>query len=220
MAKDMFKKNAATNKKGFQFDHVFSIMQNMEKFKDHNEPRHPHKISRKNFSTHVSSSSENATPDSPNISSFNINLSEDNVDVTSFDVNASVGGSSYERPIGVKKAKAKRKNDEVQAVDFAKLQQNTQQMMGMMKDTIENRHQYFLQQQEKMAFYKAKREDKIMSIDLNAITDPDTHAYYKQEKEKIIRSRMGPPPGDSSSGGLFSQYFNNFGGGGSDLGDY
>ena len=93
----MFKKNAPENKKRFQFDHVFDIVKDLEKCKDHNPTRHSHKISRKNYSTHVSSSSENATPDSPNISSFNINLSEDNVDITSFDVNDSISGSSHEQ---------------------------------------------------------------------------------------------------------------------------
>ena len=58
-----------------------------------------------------------------------------------------------------------------------------------------------------------------MSVDLSVITDPVTYAYYQQEKEKIMRGRMGQPPSESSSG-PFGQYFNDIGGAGSNLPDF
>ena len=55
-----------------------------------------------------SSQSDNPDPDSPipaspAMSSFNVNLTDD-------DVSDAIGGSSSQRPIGVKKAKLKKKN--------------------------------------------------------------------------------------------------------------
>ena len=79
-------------KKGFRFDHVWPILKGIEKFTDDNItiPLHP-----RQSDTLASSQSDSPTsdsPKSPNLSSFSLNLSEEDV-----------GGTSTERPIGVKK---------------------------------------------------------------------------------------------------------------------
>ncbi|XP_051139098.1 uncharacterized protein LOC127256913 [Andrographis paniculata] len=95
MARDMFKKHPSGSKRGFQFDHVFEIMSNLEKFKDHNEPRNLHKSSRQNFAGHMSLSQENATFESPKLLAFTMNLSDENVEGESFRFNDKFGDSSH-----------------------------------------------------------------------------------------------------------------------------
>ena len=88
-------------KRGFKFDHVWHIVKDFEKFKDYS-----HTSRQFNKVVNESSGSETPTPDfglpaSPSLSGFSI------------DLNASDGGgSSSGRPIGVKKAKLKRKKEE------------------------------------------------------------------------------------------------------------
>ena len=92
----------ANYKKGFKFDHVWNIMKDFEKFKDHVSTRRG-KSYMKNVNYVSSNESDDPTPqspapDSPNLSSFSINL-DDTI----------LGGSSCDRPIGIKKAKLKKK---------------------------------------------------------------------------------------------------------------
>ncbi|KAG8386375.1 hypothetical protein BUALT_Bualt03G0142300 [Buddleja alternifolia] len=90
-------------KNGFKFDHVWNILKDFEK-REANSPPRP-QISRKHPSNHVSSQSDNQSPncsttDSTGFSQFSVDLNGDD---------DNVGGSSLQRPIGVKKAKLKKK---------------------------------------------------------------------------------------------------------------
>ncbi|XP_059298710.1 uncharacterized protein LOC132051587 [Lycium ferocissimum] len=91
-------------KKDFKFDHVWDMMKDFEKFKDVDAGS---KKVRKQGSSYISSESETPTPDSPlvsspNLSSFSLNLNED----------VAGDSTSSQRPIGVKKAKLRRKIEE------------------------------------------------------------------------------------------------------------
>ncbi|XP_051150179.1 glutathione S-transferase T3-like [Andrographis paniculata] len=178
-ANEILMKEYASSKKGFKFDHVWNLLKDFEKFNDHNEARNPYKIPRKNNFTHVSSSSDNTAFESPENSSFSVNLDDDE---SGLNLNYNVGGSSYERPIGVKKAK-----------------------------------QEFLQlEREKLAFKRMAREEKIMNMDLNAISDPAQRAYYQLKKDEILQKRTMEFQGSNpqSSSNMFSQYFSDIGGDG------
>ncbi|KAG8375131.1 hypothetical protein BUALT_Bualt10G0068500 [Buddleja alternifolia] len=88
-------------KAGFKFDHVWNMLKNFEKFLDSDTTRR--QVCGKHSSDY--SSSDNQTPDcntpeSPGFSPFSMNLNDDN---------NNIGGSSYDRPTGVKKAKLKKK---------------------------------------------------------------------------------------------------------------
>ena len=93
-------------KRGFKFDHVWNIVKNFEKLKD-NVPNARQAARKQSQHENVDlSQSDSHTLEcpisaSPGLSSSPPTLNDDNV-----------GGTSSERPIGVKKAKLKRKNDE------------------------------------------------------------------------------------------------------------
>ncbi|XP_050235935.1 uncharacterized protein LOC126685972 [Mercurialis annua] len=86
--------------KGFKFDHVWHIMKDFEKFNGTNQVLR----NNQNVNKSVESQAQNpnyGTPASPGLSSFSIYLDASNA-----------GGSLSTRPIGVKKAKSKRKMEE------------------------------------------------------------------------------------------------------------
>ncbi|KZV34705.1 hypothetical protein F511_00607 [Dorcoceras hygrometricum] len=91
-------------KKGFKFDHVWSIMKDMEKFTASSNPsRNPIQRSVEIFDSPQSDTQATDSPKSasPGFSQFELNLSNENI-----------GGSSSQRPLGVKKVKLKKKKDE------------------------------------------------------------------------------------------------------------
>ncbi|KAK6164230.1 hypothetical protein DH2020_001094 [Rehmannia glutinosa] len=110
-------------KKGFKFDHVWPILKDIEKFADVGG---------------FSSQSDTQQPDtqqpespmaaSPGLSSYYLNLSDDNVCAT-----------SSQRPIGVKKAKLKRKTDEVLSSIANAIQNKTQQIVGLFNNNSTDR---------------------------------------------------------------------------------
>ena len=88
-------------RKGFRFDHVRNIVKDFEKFKD--DVTSVRQVLRKASLNYALSESNNPTPESPmsaalGLSSFVLKLDDDNID-----------GSSSQRPVGVKKAKLKKK---------------------------------------------------------------------------------------------------------------
>ena len=163
----------ANYKKGFKFDHVWNIMKDFQKFKD--DATIARQVYQKQTSNYVSSESDNPIsnsyqPESPGLSSFPINLNDDNI-----------GGSSSDRPIGVKKAKAKRKMEE----ENSSLKEENIKLFEMLKKSHEDRHIAFNIEEKKIEIenkklaLKAEREDnRIMSIDLDQITDPNRRAFY------------------------------------------
>ncbi|XP_075507623.1 glutathione S-transferase T2-like [Primulina tabacum] len=100
-AKDLFMQDSNYSN-GFKFDHVWHIMKNIEKFSsDINPSSSVPKIHVTNLDSSQSEAQTSETPisGSPGLHSFSINLSSDE----------NAGGTSSERPIGVKKAKLKGK---------------------------------------------------------------------------------------------------------------
>ena len=92
-------------KRGFKFDHVWPILKDIEKFASTTADNVAYRVEgqRGNLFSSQSDGPSVKSPGSasPNLSSFDLNINEDGI-----------GGSSSERPIGVKKAKGKRKKDE------------------------------------------------------------------------------------------------------------
>ncbi|KAK2651452.1 hypothetical protein Ddye_011308 [Dipteronia dyeriana] len=86
----------AKYKHGFKFDHVWSILKDIQKFTDNETTTSPFQRETGHF---VASQEDSPTPESPTMASpglsqFSLNMSSDDG-----------GGSSSQRPIGVKKAK-------------------------------------------------------------------------------------------------------------------
>ncbi|KAG8365008.1 hypothetical protein BUALT_Bualt18G0058300 [Buddleja alternifolia] len=171
--------NSKKFKNGFKFDHVWHILKDFELFQD-NAPASP-RISRK----HPSSQSDNqsphcVTPDSTGFSQFDVDLNADD---------DNVGGSSSERPIGVKKAKLKKKQQEEMANTIENLRAQNAEVVALMRKATEDRERNFemrakeiyLKEQEVILRRqqiemhkqdkKLAREHKILARDLSCITD-------------------------------------------------
>ena len=109
------------------------MVKNFEKFKDHVPTAR--QVARRQ-SQHVnfdSSQSDNHTPESPISASPGLSSSFPNLDDEGF------GGTSSERPIGVRKAKLKRKNDEQLSYIINSFKEENQQLLEMFKKTTLDR---------------------------------------------------------------------------------
>ena len=178
---------------------------------------HQLNISCKHGVNYLSSESENPTSESqsvesPGLSGFQINLDDD------------IGGSSSQRPCGVKKSKALKKTDDHVKSALNKLQEETQRLTEMLERS--NTERLALKKQslaEKARKREAKerfKEDKILMQDLSTISDPNARAFIEARKSEILQKRgqfQQPPPSASNS---FGDYFNNLSGDGTNLPDY
>ena len=114
-------------KRGSKFDHVWNIVKNFEKFKD-NVPiakqaaRKQSQHENVNLSKSDSHILESPILASPRLSSSPPTLNDDNV-----------GGISSERPIGVKKSKLKRKNDEEMSYIINSFEEGNEQIKIIQK---------------------------------------------------------------------------------------
>ena len=202
-------------KHGFKFDHVWNTVRHFEKFKDDVNPQI--NVSRKHDVNYLSSESENPTPDSqsvesPGLSPFHININDD------------IGGSSSQRPCGVKKSKALKKTDDIVKSALDKLQEETHKLTEILERSTSER--LALKKQslaEKVRKREAKErfmEDQILMQDLSTINDPNARAFIEARKAEIQQKRgqfQQPPPFASNS---FGDYFNNLSGSGTNFPDY
>jgi hypothetical protein len=198
-------------KKGFKFDHVWHIVKDFEKFKD--DVPTARQVIRSQNASYDSSQSDNPTPESPISSSPGLSSFSPNLDDDVF------CGTSSQRPIGVKKAKLKRKNDEQMSSALNNLREENRQLMEMLKKTNLDRQKQMDIQLQNLAFKEKKEENKILLRDLNAIADPNVREYFRAEQLKIIQKRS-QQQGPSSAANIFGEYFNDIGGSGTDLPDY
>ncbi|XP_073120782.1 uncharacterized protein [Henckelia pumila] len=200
-AKDLFMQDPNYSK-GFKFDHAWPILKDLEKF---SSDIHPSSFApQTNFTSLDSSQSETQTPETPlsgseGINSFTINLSSDeNVDDT----------SSYQ-PLGVKKAKLKKKNDNIaellstmqqghhnlvdvlqkgstelqQTYDIKMLElQNNALKLKNQKNKIEARKQ-------QLALAELQEKNRVVYMDLSTIDDPELREIVRTERAKIMQKR-------------------------------
>ena len=211
-AKELFMEDSKF-KRGFRFDHIWPIVKDFEKFKD-NVPT-AREVSRRQSTNYDSSQSDNPTPQSPlsaspGLSSFSPNFNDDDF-----------GGTSSQRPVGVKKAKLKRKKDEQMPSTFNKITEQNEQLMEMLKKTSLDRQAQLDIQRENLALRKMKEENKILLQDLDAITDPRLREFLRAEQEIIMQRRSQQhQQGSSSATNAYGNYFDNLGGSGTNLPDY
>ncbi|XP_017248002.1 uncharacterized protein LOC108219195 [Daucus carota subsp. sativus] len=174
--------------KGFKFDHVWEILKDSEKFGDDHSNATPYRQTQtSNFVSSQANSpaTESPTSASPGLSSFSPDIND-----------LSVDGSSSQRPIGVKKAKEKRKVEEHTSAIIDTIKEEQRQVIEILKKNSADRQQnYEIQmlraQNEKrkldMAPYLA--ENKILIKDLNSIDDPILREHFRNEQLKILQKR-------------------------------
>ena len=161
-----------------------------------------------------SSQSDNPTPESPisaspGLSSFSPNLDDD-----------SFGGTSSQRPIGVKKAKLKRKNDEQMSSTFNNMREDNRQLMEILKKTSLERQEQLDIQRQNLVLRKEKEENKILLKDLNSIADSNVREFFRAEQARIVQKRNQQQQGPSSSTNTFAQYFHDIDGPGTGLPEF
>ncbi|GAY55894.1 hypothetical protein CUMW_167610 [Citrus unshiu] len=121
--------------KGFKFDHVWPILKDIEKFGDDHSIATPY--FRRQSSKFVSSQSDSSAPKSPTstspgLSSFSLNINDEHVD-----------DCSTQRPIGVKKAKGKRKVEDQNSLVIDTIKEDNRRLYGILKKSSEDRQQNY-----------------------------------------------------------------------------
>ncbi|XP_020262906.1 glutathione S-transferase T3-like [Asparagus officinalis] len=187
-------------KKGFKFDHVWNMVKIFEKFKD-DVPTARQVGRRQSQSVNFDSSqSDNPTLESP--------------------ISTSPGLTSFtpsERPIGVKKAKLKRKNNDHESSVVDSIETSNNRLIDRLDKASLDRQEAFDIEREKIAMKKDRDEWKIIMKDLNSIADPNVREYVRAQQIKIIQKRNQQEQGSASN---FGNYFNDIGHSGPDLPDY
>ncbi|GAY49687.1 NAM-associated domain-containing protein [Citrus sinensis] len=117
--------------KGFKFDHVWPILKDIENFGDDHSIATP--CFRRQSSEFVSSQSDSLAPESPTsaslgLLSFSLNINDEHVD-----------DCSTQRPIGVKKAKGKRKVEDQNSLVIDTIKEDNRQLHEILKKGSEDR---------------------------------------------------------------------------------
>ena len=176
------------------------MVKNFEKFKD-DVPTARQVGRRQSQSVNFDSSqSDNPTPESP--------------------ISTSPGLSSFtpsKRPIGVKKAKLKRKNDDHESSVVDSIETSSNRLIDRLDKASLDRQVAFDIEREKIAMKKDRDEWKIIMKDLNSIADPNVREYVRAQQIKIIQKRNQQEQGSASN---FGNYFIDIGHSGPDLPDY
>ncbi|ESR55473.1 hypothetical protein CICLE_v10023446mg [Citrus x clementina] len=205
--------------KGFKFDHVWPILKDIEKFGDDHSIATPY--FRRQSSKFVSSQSDSSAPESPTsaspgLSSFSLNINDEHVD-----------DCSTQRPIGVKKAKGKRKVEDQNSLVIDTIKEDNRRLYGILKKSSEDRQQnYQIQmiraqnEKKKLEMVRYCEENKILLKDLNSISDPSLRQYFQNEQIKILQRISQQDQVSQNTCYNIGQYFDDIGGSNNDLPDY
>ncbi|KAL2549073.1 hypothetical protein Fot_10603 [Forsythia ovata] len=204
-------------KKGFKFDHVWFLLKDTEKF-GHDNCRELPDYQRQsvNFASSQSESptSESPSSASPGLSSFFLQIDEENV-----------GGTSTGRPIGIKKAKGKKKTEEENAIVIEEIREQNRQLSERLTkrndDKQQNYHIQMLRAQteakkvdvaaKKVAVAEIREENRILLTNLNDVADPNLREFIRSEQKRIMQKRSDELAKQSQSTSTpFGQYFDDF----------
>ncbi|KAK6123859.1 hypothetical protein DH2020_042398 [Rehmannia glutinosa] len=191
---------------GFKFDHVWYVM------KDYVQSETAGGVS----SFPKENIQESPISPNPSLSSFSINLSDENIS----------GGSSSHRPEGVKKSKLKRKQSE-DASNFAntvkeenaKLRELLLSSISKKERVVELEMKKIEAQNRKSKINELMREDNILMMNLDNISDPERREFFRLEQQQIMQKRRQTQQPNSSND-MFGDFFPDLGGSGSGLPDY
>ncbi|KAL8096595.1 hypothetical protein AgCh_037529 [Apium graveolens] len=103
----------------------------------------------------------------PNLSAFDINSTDEEI-----------GATSSVRPMGVKKAKGKRKHDE----GISKIIEQNNVLVELIKKKNQD-------SERKLSLTEYKEENKILLKDLNSIFDPNLREFFRTEQTQIMEKR-------------------------------
>ncbi|XP_073016667.1 uncharacterized protein [Primulina eburnea] len=174
-----------------------SLLKDQEKFRSSNAilPNFiPNYGSIDSSQSDYSPNTESSTPDSPRLYGFTINLDEDNP-----------SGESSQRPIGIKKAKAKRKATEEHLKDISTMAKCTEKMVVVMENAEVHRQQLIDIEKQRNAIMAFKEENKILRMNPVCV-DESVCAYLIKEQQKIWQKRMEMGDGSDGTSTPFGQF--------------
>ena len=153
-------------KKGFRFDHVWPILKDIENFTDNGNVA---EVLQRQTGRFVSLESKTPTLESPQsvslgLSSFSLNINDEDI-----------GGSSAQRPIGVKKAKLKMKNNEEVSTIIETIKEENRRFAEIFKQGSSDRAQNYKIQKKKLAlaeYREDKKKDFIQGFEFNNRSKP------------------------------------------------
>ncbi|ESR54649.1 hypothetical protein CICLE_v10023655mg, partial [Citrus x clementina] len=184
--------------KGFKFDHVWPILKDIERFGD------DYSIATPYFQRQNSPTLESPTSASPGLSSFSLNINDEHVD-----------DCSTQRPIGVKKAKGKRKVEDQNSLVIDTIKKDNRRLYDILKKCSEDRQQNYQIQMIRAQNEKKKKlemvtygeENKILLKDLNSSSDPSLRQYFQNEQIKILQRRSQQGQASQNTSNNIDQYF-------------
>ncbi|XP_073120858.1 uncharacterized protein [Henckelia pumila] len=218
--------------KGFKFDHVWPILKDLEKF---SSDIHPSSFETQTKFTNLDSSqSETHTPEtqlsgSEGLNSFTINLSSDE----------NVGDTSSDRPIGVKKAKLKKKKEENIAELLSTMKQGHRNLVEVLQQgsaslqqtydmkmlelhnnalKLENQKSKIEARKQQVALAALQEENRVLYMDLSTIGDPESREIVRAERAKIMQKRK--QSSEQQDRDMLGKYLGDIGGSGSNLPPY
>ncbi|XP_051130232.1 uncharacterized protein LOC127250849 [Andrographis paniculata] len=116
--------------------------------------------------------------------------------------------------MGVKKAKQQKKNKDKENAHVSEVKEQNSMVLEILQKSNLHRQEFLQLEREKLAFKRMAREEKIMNMDSNAISDPAQRSYYQLKKDEILHKRTMEfqKSNPQSSSNIFSQYFSDIGG--------
>ncbi|XP_073284689.1 uncharacterized protein [Primulina huaijiensis] len=150
--KVLFKQSSRST---WRLEHVWSFLKDQEKYRPSNAilpnflPNHGNIDSSQ---SDYSPNTESPTPDSPGLSGFAINQDEGNP-----------SGSS-QHPIGIKKAKAKRKANEEHLKDLSTMAKRSEKMVAVMENSLVHQQHAIDIEKQKNEIMTFKENNKILRL--------------------------------------------------------
>ncbi|XP_060176387.1 uncharacterized protein LOC132606770 isoform X2 [Lycium barbarum] len=138
------------------------------------------------------------------------------------DVDVGGDSTSSQRPIGVKKAKLKRKIEEDFSSAVQMVQSENNRLVELLAKSDADRQRDLEMKDRALKLKEFKEENKILLSNLDSIGDPNIRAFIRQEQKRIMdkRSQQFQQPQPQQSSAPYTQYFNDIGGSGNDLPEY
>ncbi|KAM5554503.1 hypothetical protein ABKV19_022739 [Rosa sericea] len=197
-AKESLLDDSTYKKKKFQFDHVWPILKNAEKWLDNAAMTVPKPRRRKESSE--GSQSGSRTSRTSDTLSFSVDLNADG-DEQEY-INDEV--ASHDRPMGTRMAKMKRKATDEKKKNYEKIMADNQAIKELLEKSMMERSSFASKfdhyTSSKLDIQRQREENKIMLTNLDSITDPTDREFLKMRKAEVMQRRaresqsQGSPP--------------------------
>ncbi|XP_040363995.1 keratin, type I cytoskeletal 9 isoform X1 [Rosa chinensis] len=173
-------------KKKLQFDHVWPILKDAEKWTDNG--RSSTKPRQKNYSSEGYESTSRTSQSSGTLPfDIDLNADEDEQELFSDEL------ASPHRPIGVKKANLKRKELNEKSKIAQQVKESNQELKELLEKSLLERNVFSSKHEEyasqTFAIQRQREESKIMLTSLDSITDPEGREYLRMKKNEIMERR-------------------------------